>query len=61
MLGGFVVILIMGWFLGIIGVSIFGFKNFGGLVILFLLVLFILVFFNFINKNVLELINMLMK
>lgn len=61
MLGGFAVILTMGWFLGTIGASIPGFKNFGGPAILSLLVPSILVFFNLINKNVLESTNMLMK
>lgn len=49
MLGGFVVILIMGWLFGIIGGNIFILKYFGGFVILFLLVLLIMVFFNLFN------------
>lgn len=61
MLGGFAVILTMGWLLGTIGASIPGLKNFGGPAILSLLVPSILVFFNLINPNVLEATNVLMK
>ncbi|VMQ96402.1 Malate Na(+) symporter [Streptococcus pneumoniae] len=61
MLGGFAVILTMGWLLGTIGANIPGLKNFGGPAILSLLVPSILVFFNLINPNVLEATNVLMK
>lgn len=61
MLGGFAVILTMGWLLGTIGANIPGLKNFGGPAILSLLVPSILVFFNFINPNVLEATDVLMK
>lgn len=61
MLGGFAVILTMGWLLGTIGASIPGLRNFGGPAILSLLVPSILVFFNLINPNVLEATNVLMK
>lgn len=61
MLGGFAVILTMGWFLGTVGANIPGLKNFGGPAILSLLVPAILVFFNLINKNTLDSANMLMK
>ena len=61
MLGGFAVILTIGWLLGTIGASIPGLKNFGGPAILSLLVPSILVFFNLINPNVLEATNVLMK
>ncbi|MGT2932621.1 2-hydroxycarboxylate transporter family protein [Streptococcus catagoni] len=61
MLGGFAVILTMGWLLGTIGASIPGLKNFGGPAILSLLVPSILVFFNLLNPNVLAATNILMK
>lgn len=61
MLGGFAVILTMGWLLGTIGGNIPGLKNFGGPAILSLLVPSILVFFNLLNPNVLEATNILMK
>lgn len=61
MLGGFAVILTMGWLLGTIGASIPGLRNFGGPAILSLLVPSILVFFNLIKPNVLEATNVLMK
>lgn len=61
MLGGFAVILTMGWFLGTVGANIPGLKNFGGPAILSLLVPAILVFFNLINKNTLDSANILMK
>lgn len=61
MLGGFAVILTMGWLLGTIGANIPGLKNFGGPAILSLLVPSILVFFNLINPNILEATNVLMK
>lgn len=61
MLGGFAVILTMGWLLGTIGANIPVLKNFGGPAILSLLVPSILVFFNLLNPNVLEATNVLMK
>ncbi|MFW8052736.1 2-hydroxycarboxylate transporter family protein [Vagococcus fluvialis] len=61
MLGGFAVILTMGWFLGTIGANIPYLKNFGGPAIMSLLIPSILVFFNFINQNVLDSADMLMK
>lgn len=61
MLGGFAVILTMGWLLGTIGANIPVLKNFGGPAILSLLVPSILVFFNLLNPNVLEVTNVLMK
>ncbi|MFZ2185740.1 Citrate/malate transporter [Streptococcus parauberis] len=61
MLGGFAVILTMGWLLGTIGGNIPCLKNFGGPAILSLLVPSILVFFNLLNPNVLEATNILMK
>lgn len=61
MLGGFAVILTLGWLLGTIGANIPGLKHFGGPAILSLLVPSILVFFNVINDNVLASTDMLMK
>ncbi|MBO0475775.1 2-hydroxycarboxylate transporter family protein [Vagococcus sp. DIV0080] len=61
MLGGFAVILTMGWLLGTIGANIPVIKNFGGPAIMSLLVPSILVFFNLINENVLKSADMLMK
>lgn len=61
MLGGFAVILSLGWLLGTIGANIPIIKNFGGPAIFSLLIPSILVFFNLINKNVLESTNILMK
>lgn len=61
MLGGFAVILSMGWLLGTVGANIPFIKNFGGPAILSLLVPSILVFYNLINKNVLDSTNVLMK
>ncbi len=61
MLGGFAVILTLGWLLGTIGASIPGLKNFGGPAILSLLVPSILVFFNLVNENVLASTDILMK
>lgn len=61
MLGGFAVILTMGWLLGTIGANIPVLKNFGGPAILSLLVPSVLVFFNLLNPNVLEATNVLMK
>ncbi len=61
MLGGFAVILTLGWLLGTIGATIPGLKHFGGPAILSLLVPSILVFFNLLNPNVLEATNVLMK
>ncbi|WP_422802294.1 2-hydroxycarboxylate transporter family protein [Streptococcus thoraltensis] len=61
MLGGFAVILTLGWLLGTIGGSIPGLKNFGGPAILSLLVPSVLVFFNLVNENVLESADILMK
>ena len=61
MLGGFAVILTMGWLLGTIGANIPVIKNFGGPAIMSLLVPSILVFFNLINDNVLKSADMLMK
>ena len=54
MLGGFAVILTLGWLLGTIGATIPFIKNFGGPAILSLLVPSILVFFNLVNPNILE-------
>ena len=51
MLGGFAVILTLGWLLGTIGATIPFIKNFGGPAILSLLVPSILVFFNLVNPN----------
>ena len=61
MLGGFAVILVMGWLLGTIGGKIPFLKNFGGPAILSLLVPSILVFFNLINKNIMGSAHILMK
>lgn len=61
MLGGFAVILTMGWLLGTIGGNLPFVKNFGGPAILSLLVPSILVFFNLVNQNVLVSANNLMK
>lgn len=61
MLGGFAVILSLGWLLGTIGANIPIIKNFGGPAIFSLLIPSILVFFNLINQNVLESTNILMK
>ncbi len=61
MLGGFAVILTMGWFLGTLGANIPYLKNFGGPAIMSLLIPSILVFFNLINNNVLQSADMLMK
>ncbi|MDF0479847.1 2-hydroxycarboxylate transporter family protein [Vagococcus sp. PNs007] len=61
MIGGFAVILSLGWLLGTIGGSIPGLKHFGGPAIMSLLVPSILVFFNVFNENTLDATNMLMK
>ncbi|MCJ1978607.1 2-hydroxycarboxylate transporter family protein [Pseudolactococcus carnosus] len=61
MLGGFAVILVMGWLLGTIGANIPFLKNFGGPAILSLLVPSILVFFNLVNKNIMGSAQILMK
>ncbi|MDR2277827.1 MAG: 2-hydroxycarboxylate transporter family protein [Vagococcus sp.] len=61
MLGGFAVILTMGWFLGTLGANIPYLKNFGGPAIMSLLIPSILVFFNLMNDNVLQSADMLMK
>lgn len=61
MLGGFAVILTMGWFLGTLGANIPYLKNFGGPAIMSLLIPSILVFLNLINDNVLQSADMLMK
>ncbi|CAD5898524.1 MULTISPECIES: 2-hydroxycarboxylate transporter family protein [Carnobacterium] len=61
MLGGFAIILSLGWLLGGIGGSIPGLKNFGGAAIFSLMIPSILVFFNFFNTNTLEATDMLMK
>ncbi|VTS28927.1 sodium-dependent malate transporter [Streptococcus porcinus] len=61
MLGGFAVILTMGWLLGTIGANIPGLKNFGGPAILSLLIPSILVFFNLLNPNILGATKVLMK
>jgi malate:Na+ symporter len=61
MLGGFAVILTLGWLLGTIGANIPIVKNFGGPAILSLLVPSILVFYNAMNPNVLKAADMLMK
>lgn len=61
MLGGFAIILTMGWLLGTIGANLPGIKHFGGPAILSLLVPSILVFFNLLNPNVLEATHVLMK
>ncbi|MGX7417259.1 2-hydroxycarboxylate transporter family protein [Carnobacterium gallinarum] len=61
MLGGFAIILSLGWFLGGIGGSIPGLKNFGGSAIFSLMIPSILVFFNFFNANTLAATDMLMK
>jgi CCS family citrate carrier protein len=61
MLGGFAVILSLGWLLGGIGASIPGLKNFGGSAILSLMVPSIMVFMNIFNQNTLDAANMLMR
>ncbi len=61
MLGGFAVILTLGWLLGTIGANIPFLKNFGGPAILSLLVPSIMVFFNVVNQNILDSADMLMK
>ncbi len=61
MLGGFAVILTLGWLLGTIGANIPFIKNFGGPAILSLLIPSILVFFNLVNPNILESADILMK
>lgn len=61
MLGGFAVILTMGWLLGTIGGNIPILKHFGGPAILSLLVPSIMVFFNLLNQNVLDSTDILMK
>ncbi len=61
MIGGFAVILTLGWFLGTLGANIPGLKLFGGPAICSLLIPSILVFFNFFNENVLAASDMLMK
>ena len=61
MLGGFAVILSLGWLLGGIGASIPGLKNFGGSAILSLMVPSIMVFMNVFNQNTLDAANMLMR
>lgn len=61
MLGGFAIILTLGWLLGTIGAKIPFLKNFGGPAILSLLVPSIMVFFNLLNQNVLDSTDMLMK
>lgn len=61
MLGGFAVILTLGWLLGTIGANIPIVKSFGGPAILSLLVPSILVFYNAMNPNVLKAADMLMK
>lgn len=61
MLGGFAVILSLGWLLGTIGANIPFVKNFGGPAILSLLVPSILVFFNLVNQNILDSADILMK
>lgn len=61
MLGGFAVILTLGWLLGTVGANIPVLKNFGGPAIMSLLIPSILVFFNLFNSNVLSAANSLMK
>ncbi|RLU54578.1 malate permease, partial [Streptococcus iniae] len=61
MLGGFAVILTLGWLLGTVGANIPVLKNFGGPAIMSLLIPSILVFFNLFNPNVLSAANSLMK
>ena len=61
MLGGFAVILTMGWLLGTIGGNIPILKHFGGPAILSLLVPSIMVFFNLLNQNVLDSTDIFMK
>lgn len=61
MLGGFAVILSLGWLLGGIGGSIPGLKNFGGPAIFSLMIPSVLVFFNVFNENTLNAANMLMR
>lgn len=61
MLGGFAVILTLGWLLGTIGANLPFIKNFGGPAILSLLIPSILLFFNLVNQNVLDSANILMK
>lgn len=61
MLGGFAVILTLGWALGTIGANIPILKNFGGPAIFSLLVPSILVFCNLLNENILASANILMR
>ncbi|MBV7389395.1 2-hydroxycarboxylate transporter family protein [Enterococcus sp. ALS3] len=61
MLGGFAVILTLGWLLGTIGGNIPILKNFGGPAIFSLLVPSILVFYNLVNQNILDSADILMK
>ncbi|MGT2749638.1 2-hydroxycarboxylate transporter family protein [Streptococcus orisasini] len=61
MLGGFAVILTLGWLLGTLGANIPVLKNFGGPAIFSLLMPSILVFLNLVNKNVLDSADILMK
>lgn len=61
MIGGFVVIMIMGIFLGDIGMRILILKNIGGLVIFLLFILLLFVFFNWMNLVLMEVVIMLMK
>ncbi|MGT2928653.1 2-hydroxycarboxylate transporter family protein [Streptococcus dentasini] len=61
MLGGFAVILTLGWLLGTIGGNIPILKNFGGPAIFSLLMPSILVFLNLLNQNILDATDILMK
>lgn len=61
MLGGFAVILILGWLLGTIGGNLPIVKNFGGPAILSLLIPSVLVFYDVVNPNILAATNILMK
>lgn len=61
MIGGFAVILPMGWALGTIGQNIPFLKKFGAPAILSLIVPSVLVYFNFFNENVLGAANELMR
>lgn len=61
MIGGFAVILSLGWLLGTIGANIPGLKHFGGPAIMSLLIPSIMVFFNLFNENTLAATDMLMK
>lgn len=61
LIGGFAVILPLGWFLGTVGLNLPFFKKFGAPAILSLIVPSILVYYDFFDANTLAAANMLMK